>query len=160
MFRTLKSISLALTTVAAFAFASYEVLTWGEIVTTSYATLADASSAGVIGRGWLPDVLPTGAVTIAGTYKIDSGDRCWQATVPAASLPEVEIRLISSGFSRWESDVAPLPSFGWFRTCPFDLEAMLNSSELWRRVPPATTGFEYVSIQKESGTFSFWSGRR
>lgn len=160
MLRTLRSLSFAFATVAAFAVASYKVLTWGEIVTTSYATLTDASAAGVIGRGWLPDVLPEGAITIAGTYKIDSGDRCWQATVPAASVPEVEIRLISAGFSRWEGDVAPLPSFDWFRSCPFDLETISHRNEVWRRVPAAITGFEYVSMQKESGRFSFWSGRR
>lgn len=160
MFRTLKSMVLTLTGVAVFVFTSYETLTWGEIITASYATLAEASSAGVIGRGWLPDVLPAGAVTIDGTYKIDSGARCWHAAVPAARLSEMEIRLISVGFSRWEGDVAPLPSFGWFRSCPFDLDATLDRSELWRRVAPATPGFEYVSIQKGSGTFSFWSGHR
>jgi hypothetical protein len=156
----LKLISIGFASAVVLALASYEVLTWGEVVIASYATLGEASAAGVIDRGWLPDVLPSGAIGIAGTYDLDGSERCWQATVPAVSLAGVEGQLTSSGFNRWGGDVAPLPSFSRFRTCPFDLVAVSHSAELWRRVSPETSDFEFVSIQKGTGTFSFWSARR
>ena len=48
-----------------------------EVVTTSYATMAEARQAGAVERGWVPDILPAGAHDIREAHDQTVKSRRW-----------------------------------------------------------------------------------
>ena len=55
-----------------------------EVVTASYATLADARAAGAIERGWVPEGLPEGTYELREAHDLDSNRRWGLFSFPPA----------------------------------------------------------------------------
>ena len=81
--RSMRRLSCRPAMVAFAALAAVSACRDLDVVTASYATLADARQSGAVERGWIPEGLPEGAYELREAHDLDSNRRWGLFSFPA-----------------------------------------------------------------------------
>ena len=123
-----------------------------EFQLNTYSTVEAARSDRLFERGWVPDVLPTGAGPIVEAHDLDSNARCSRSVFPDSTSPQVFEGLHSTGFERFAGELPPLP----FSTkCPFSLEDAGSGGSAFLNARGGASDREFAVVRK--GVLYFWS---
>lgn len=85
-----------------------------DVVTSTYATLAEARQAGEIQRGWIPDGLPAGAFELRGAHSVDSTKRWGLFSFPPGEAAHLKALLDPSEFPLQGQQCNPPRRIEWW----------------------------------------------
>lgn len=122
----------------------------GETLEASYADMSEARKEGGVGRGWIPEWLPTSSRSLREVHNLDSNRQLlafqWQAG-QAWSLPDGCQRITSK-------DLAPIP---FSRTWTPKDEEIRDSYDLYRCDPEHAELGWFIAMHREQSSAVMWS---
>jgi hypothetical protein len=125
----------------------------GEFQVNTYSTLEAARANRLFERGWVPDVLPSGAGPIVEAHDLDSNARCSNSSFPADASDEVVSRLRAVGFESYSGELPALP----FSNGPFSL-GTARSHGLALHNPRGRASHQEFAVVAD-GVLQFWSSQ-
>lgn len=98
-----------------------------EVVTASYANLAEARQAGAIAKGRVPEGLPAGATDIREAFNVDTNDRWGLFNFPVSEAPALQTLLEPSELSLTGEHCNPPRRIEWW---PILLRGSLDADRI------------------------------
>jgi hypothetical protein len=91
---------------------------------SSYASMAEARRAGMVDRGWLPDILPDGATRVRERHNVDTNETWCAFDLAASEAARLQAAMSPLTPSELSARSLRAPGVGWW---PKVLEGKLDS---------------------------------
>lgn len=98
-----------------------------DVVTATYATLAEARQAGEIQRGWIPEGLPPGTFEMRSAHNVDTNVRWGLFSFPPAEAPHLKALLDPAEFPLQGQQCNPPRRIEWW---PIQLRGVLDAERI------------------------------
>lgn len=128
-----------------------------DVVTASYASLAEARAAGEVQKGWIPEGLPPGTYEMRSAHNLDTNARWGLFSFPAAEAPQLKTLLEPSEFPLQGQHCDPPRRIEWW---PILLRGRLDAERIAAtglKAHRSADGALLFAVNWNQGRAYYWS---